>query len=294
MTTNPPAAQHRKRDCTFPVLWNLGLITLGSALTGFAVKGIAQPQGLLTGGASGMSLFLYYVFGGLTTGQWFLLVNVPIFILGWVYVSRRFFFYSLYGMAAVAFFIEILPWQIHLSDPWLAVFTCGTIQGSGVGIALRSLGSTGGTDILAVILKQRYNLAIGKFKFFSDGSLFAMGFSVLDPEHMLYSVAMIFVTSVAVDYSLNAFNERKLAIIISNNPQAILADVLQKLDRGATLLHGRGGYSGQPKEVVLTMINNIQLKRLEELVYSCDPDAFLIIGSGFNVLGRGFSTRKIY
>ncbi|MGE4554430.1 MAG: YitT family protein [Desulfovibrionaceae bacterium] len=284
----------RMRDHTFSVPWNLALITLGSALIGFAVKGIAQPQGLLTGGASGLGLFLYYVFGGLTTGQWFLIINVPIFVLGWVFVSRRFFFYSLYGMAAVTFFIEVIPWQVRLDDPWLAVFTCGATLGTGVGVALRSLGSTGGTDILAVILKQRYNLAIGKFKFFTDVSLFVVGFFVLDPERMLYSAAMIFVTSIAVDYSLNVFSERKLALIISDNPRAILADVLQKLDRGATLLHGQGGYSGQPKEVVLTMVNNIQLKRLEELVYASDPHAFLIIGSGFNVLGQGFSTRKIY
>ena len=241
-----------------------------------------------------MSLFAYYVFGGLTTGQWFLLLNVPIFILGWVYVSRRFFFYSLYGMGAVTFFIEIIPWQVPLHDPWLAVFTCGVVLGTGVGMALRSLGSTGGTDIVAVILKQRYNFAIGKFKFFMDLVLFTVGFFVLDPERMLYSAAMIFVTAIAVDYSLNVFSERKLALVISNNPDAILADVLQKLDRGATLLHGQGGYSGQPKKIVLTMVNNIQLKRLEELVYASDPHAFLIIGSGFNVLGQGFSARKIY
>lgn len=284
----------RLRGRGFSIPYNLLLITVGSALIGFGVKAVAIPHGFITGGMSGAALLVYYIVGQLTTGQWFWLLNLPIFLLAWWMVSRRFFFYSLYGMAAVGLFVDIMPQPLVIQDTWLAVFTCGVFIGVGAGTALRSLGSTGGTDILAVIAYRRFNTNIGKFRFLVDLGIFAVGFSFLDLELMLYSLAMTFVTGAVVDYSLNVFSERKMAMVIANNAEEVMKDVLDKLHRGATYLEGRGGYSGRRKKVIMVMVNNIQLKRLEEIVYSHDPNAFLIIGSGYNVLGKGFSSRKVY
>lgn len=284
----------RLRGRGFSIPYNLMLITLGSALIGFGIKAVAIPHGFLTGGMSGVALLVYYVVGGLEPGQWFWLLNLPIFTLAWWLVSRRFFLYSIYGMAVVGLFVDIMPQCLDIQDTWLAVFTCGVFIGLGAGMALRSLGSTGGTDILAVIANKRYNINIGKFRFLVDLAVFAAGFGFLDLELMLYSLAMTFVTGAVVDYSLNVFSERKMALVIAQNTEAVMRDVLDKLHRGATYLEGRGGFSGKRKQVIMVMVNNIQLKRLEEIVYSHDPDAFLIIGSGYNVLGKGFSSRKVY
>ncbi len=284
----------RLRTLTFGVPWNLMLLTFGSFLIAFSVKAVAVPHGLLTGGMSGIGLLFYYAFGGLSAGQWYLLLNLPVFVLGWVFVSRRFFFYSLYGMVAVSIFIDLIQYTMPIQDIWLAVLTGGGIMGAGVGVALRSLGSTGGSDILAVICKEKLNMSMGAFEFWFNLIGFVGGFAFLAMDVVLYSIAMTFVIAVAIEYVMGMGSERKMVIVVSDHSDDIRRGILDKLDRGVTMLKGTGGWSGDPKEVVLTMISSMQLKRLEELVYTIDPDAFFIMGSGFHVLGQGFSSRKTY
>ena len=279
---------------TFGVPWNLALLTIGGFLIAFSVKAVAMPHGLLTGGISGISLLCYYAFGTLTTGQWYFLLNLPVFVLGWVFVSRRFFFYSLYGMIISSVFIDIIPWEIKFDDIWLAVIIGGGILGAGVGVALRSLGSTGGADILAVICKEKFNMSMGSFELWFNITGFLGGFVYLDAHIVFYSIAMTFVIALGIEYVLGMFSERKMVMIISDHHAAVNAAILTDLDRGVTLLDGHGGYTGDPKKVVLTMISSMQLKELEELVYTIDPEAFLIMGSGFHVQGQGFSSRKVY
>lgn len=282
------------RDFTFSIPWNLGMITLGAAIIAFAVKAMAVQSGFLTGGMSGLALLVYYIFPVFSPGVWYFILNVPVFIIGWVFVSPRFFFYSLYGMAVVSFFVEIIDYTVPIQDPWLLMFTCGTIMGIGVGISMRSLGSTGGVDILAVLCREKFNMSIGTFDFLFNLSVFSAGFLYLDLRVMLLSTAMAFITSWVTDYCIGLFTERNMVMVISDKPQEILDAVLVKLDRGATLLKGQGGYSKDEKQVVMTMINSVQIKRLEELIYEIDTEAFTIMGSGFHVLGRGFSSRKVY
>lgn len=289
-----PDLKDRLRALTFGVPWNLMLLTFGSFLIAFAVKSVAMPHGLLTGGMSGIALLCYYAFGELSTGQWYLLLNLPVFVLGWVFVSKRFFLYSLYGMFVVSIFIDLITYTMPITDIWLAVFTCGGLLGAGVGIALRSLGSTGGADILAVICKEKFNMSMGSFEFWFNLIGFIGGFLFLSLHIVLYSVAMTFIIAIAIEYVMGMFSERKMVLIISEKPDELRKVILEKLDRGVTLLKGTGGWTGDPKEVILTMVASIQLKRLEELIYTIDPQAFTIMGSGFHVLGQGFSSRKIY
>ncbi|WP_147819041.1 YitT family protein [Salidesulfovibrio onnuriiensis] len=289
-----PALEERFRKITFGIPWNLFLLTLGSWLIAFSVKAIAVPHGLLTGGMSGLGLLVYYIVGGLTPGQWYFVLNVPVFVLGWVFISKRFFFYSLYGMVVSALFLDMITYTMPIQDVWLAVLACGSILGVGAGLTLRTLGSTGGSDILAVICKEKLNMSIATFEFWFNFLVFVVGFAWLNPHIMLYSIAMTFVTAVAIDYVMRMFGEREMVLIITDYPDAIVQGIFDRLDRGVTLLEGRGGYTGDRRQVVLTMVTSVQLKRLEELVYTVDPEAFTIMGSGFRVLGRGFSSRKVY
>lgn len=282
------------RTFTFSVPWNLMMLSLGAFLIAFAVKAVAVQHGLLTGGMSGIALLCYYAFGGLTTGQWYLALNLPVFVLGWVFVSRRFFFYSLFGMFMTSVFIDIIPWTLPIEDIWLAVLTGGGAMGAGVGVALRTLGSTGGADILAVICKEKFNMSMGTFEFWFNMIGFVGGFVYLEMTIVLYSIAMTFVIAITIEYVVGMFSERKMVMIVSDTPEPVKRAILDDLDRGVTLLDGTGGWSGDPKKVIMTMISSIQLKQLEQLVFAIDPDAFFIMGSGFHVQGRGFSSRKVY
>jgi uncharacterized membrane-anchored protein YitT (DUF2179 family) len=282
------------RQLTYSVPYNLLLLTAGSVIFGIGVKAIALPHGLITGGISGVALLLYYWTGWLKPGLWYFLINTPIFILGWFFVSRRFFFYSLYGMLIMTLAMDWVSFTIPVTEPVLAVLAGGTLIGTGSGIILNSLGSGGGNDIIAIILNQRFNFRIGTFFFLFNITLFAFSLGRLPLDMVLFSLAMSFVTSQMVDYFLSIFNQRKLILIISERAEAIAAEILSRIHRGATYLEGRGAFSGRKKDVLLTVVNNYQLKRVEELVFNLDPDAFVIMENTFNVLGKGFSHRKVY
>jgi uncharacterized membrane-anchored protein YitT (DUF2179 family) len=274
--------------------YNLLLISVGSLIFGIGVKGIALPHGFISGGVSGLSLLVYYWTGLFSPGLLYFILNVPIFILGWRYVSRRFFGYSLYGMAALTLAMDFMDVNIAIQDPMLAVLAGGCLIGAGSGIILHSLGSAGGNDVIAVILNQRFNIRIGSFLFLFNIGLFALSLGHLPVDLVLFSLAMSYVASQMVDYVLNFSNQRKMVLIISDHIHRIAPEILSRLKRGATLLEGHGAYTGSEKKVLLTVIHNFQLKRLEELVYTIDTEAFVIIENTMNVIGRGFSKRKIY
>jgi len=278
----------------FSILWNLFLITTGTFLLGVGLKAIAIPHGFITGGMSGLGLLIYYFTHTLTPGTWYLIVNIPVFILGWLFVSRRFFFYSLYGAAALTAAIDLISFTIPVKDPVLALLAGGVLVGAGAGIVLRSLGSNGGTDIIGVILNQKFNIPIGRFSFVFNLVLFSAGFSIMEIDSMLYSLAMSFLTAQVVDYFLSMFSQRKMVLVISEKSGDIAPLVLEKLKRGATFLDGQGAYSGRPRKILMTVVHNLQLKRMEEIVFSIDPEAFMITENTFNVLGKGFSKRKVY
>ena len=276
------------------VLWNLFLISAGSIVFGIGLKSIAIPHGFITGGLSGLTLLFYYISGLLSPGLWYLIVNIPMFLLGWIHVSRRFFFYSLYGMTVLSLAIDLIGFTLPIKEPILAVLAGGVLMGAGPGIILHSLGSAGGMDIVAIILNQKYNVRMGTFYFGFNIVLFAFSFGFLNADLVLYSLFMSFISSQTLDYVLSFSNQRKMVFIISDLNDRIAKEIQSRLNRGITFLNGSGAYTGREKKVILTVVHNYQLKRVEEAALSIDPDAFVITENTFNVLGRGFSKRKVY
>ncbi len=283
-----------KKQLLSSVLWNLFLLTTGSVITAVGFNAIVIPHGFITGGLSGLCLLFYYVTHLLSTGIWYLLVNIPLFLFGWVKISHRFFFYSLFGMVAFSLALDLISFEIAIKDPFLAILAGGSIMGVGGGIALHSLGSLGGLDIVSITLNQKYGIRIGSFLFAFNLVLFGFSFTMLDTDLVLYSIALSYVSSQVLDQVLTMFNQRKMIMIISDFHNEIADAIKDKLNRGATFLDGSGAYSGKDKKVILTVVHNYQLKRLEEAVLSIDPQAFMITENTFNVLGQGFSKPKTY
>ncbi len=273
---------------------NLLLITTGAFIFAIGVKAVVIPHGLITGGVSGVGLLVYYLTGKLSPGIWYFIINIPIFLVGWIYVSRRFFWYSLFGMAALSVFLDLISFQIPIQDLFLVVLAGGTIMGAGAGISLHSLGSFGGNDIIGIFLNQKFSIRLGSFFFIFNLIVFTFSLGVLELDIVLYSLAQSFVLSQVVDYVLTMFNQRKMVWIVSDRYEAIAKVIHDKLHRGATFIEGSGTYTGQPKKLVLSIVHNFQLKRLEEAVYAIDPQAFVIMENTYNVLGKGFSHRKVY
>ena len=277
------------------LLYDLFLMTAGSLVISLAVMGLFVQNGFMTSGVFGTGMLIYYGTGIASPAIWYALACVPVVLIAWFMVSRRFFFYSIYAIVATALTVEFIPWPtIPLTDPLLVAAAGGAISGLGAGMILRSQGNDGGVSILAIAMHQKFGLGIGQVTFAYNFVLFLFGLFILPLDKILYSIIAMFITTQTMEYVASLFNERKMAIIIS--PQAgLIADrIMDDLNRGVTLLSGKGGFTGQNRQVILTVIHNYQIKRLEEAVFSVDQQAFVIIESTFNVLGSGFSRRKIY
>ena len=161
-------------------------------------------------------------------------------------------------------------------------------------MVLRSLGSNGGLDIAGIILYQRFNVGLGKTFFFYNCLLYGTCFLTVDNDLVIVSMIAMFIASLTIDYCLSLFNQRKMTMIVSEKPEEIADLVMQHLKIGATMLSGVGAHKRVGKTVLMIVINNIQLKRLEEIVFTSDPHSLFIVENTFSVLGSTFSKRKIY
>jgi uncharacterized membrane-anchored protein YitT (DUF2179 family) len=185
----------KKKAIVFSVAWNLILLTAGAVVLAIGIKAIAIPHGFITGGFSGLSLLIYYVFKGLSPGIWYFVLNIPLFIAGWIFLSRRFFFYSLFGMVVLTVAIDLIPFTIPIHDKLLAALAAGALIGAGAGTYLHSFGSAGGSDIIAIVLNQKFNVRIGRFYFYFNLVLFGLSFGFLDIDIILFSLILSFVVS---------------------------------------------------------------------------------------------------
>jgi uncharacterized membrane-anchored protein YitT (DUF2179 family) len=282
------------QNITYSVPWNLFLITLGSVILAIGLKSIIIPHGMITGGFSGLSILLLYYSDTFTPGLWYLLLNIPVFIIGWKFISKRFLYYSLYGMIVLTISLDLTNFKIEIADPWLAALAGGILSGAGIGIVFRSLGSSGGNDIISILLNQKFGIRIGTYNFIFSFVLFLFSFGTLETDLILYSMATSYIASLVMEYFMTLFNQRKMVIIISEKSRPIADAITKKLNRGATFLKGEGAFTGKSKDIILTVVHTFQIKRIEEVVFGIDPDAFLITENTLNVLGKGFSQRKVY
>ncbi len=276
------------------VVWNLALLTLGSVISAFAINAFAVPNGFIGGGLSGLALLLNNFHDGLSVGEIYFLLNIPLMFLGWMLISRRFIWYTLYGMVCLSVSLVVVQFPVHLEDKFLAALAYGAVSGVGWGFGLRSLGSLGGMDVVGLVLHRRFNISIGSVNAVFSAAVFLVGLACLDVPQVLYSLASVFVASWVLDYSLGMFAQKKVLLIVSDKPEAICSMIGDKLHRGCTLLQGKGGFTGTDRQVLLTVISTMQVKQLEDAVYEIDSKSFVITLNALNVLGEGFSMRKCY
>jgi uncharacterized membrane-anchored protein YitT (DUF2179 family) len=282
------------KDFTYSISWNLLQIICGSILSAIALKGIALPHHFIPGGLFGASSLIFYTTGLGSIAGWYLLLNVPMFLIAWRGISNRFLWYSLTAMLVFTLAYALIDLDLHINNQLYAAVACGLLSGLGVGIVLRSLGSNGGLDVVAVWLYQKFNIGIGKLYFVFNSLLYLASLVYLDIDLIIASLIMMFCTSAAMEQTLSLFSQRKVVFIVSDQFESIARAIREKLFIGSTFLHGSGAYSGEPKSILMTVINNIQLKRLEEVVFTIDENALFIVDNTFNVLGKTFSKRKIY
>jgi uncharacterized membrane-anchored protein YitT (DUF2179 family) len=282
------------KDLRFSVSWNLFLLTAGSILYIIGMNGIVMHHSFIPGGLYGFCIFVYYKIDILSPGTWYFLFNIPLFILGWLYISRRFLLYTTYSVIVITIASKLIVIDFGITNQLYAAIAGGFVIGAATGIILRSIGSAGGLDIVAIILNKHFNIGIGKTYMAFNVFLFSLVMSQYGADIFIASILLAFVASSSVNYVLTLSNERKIVYIISEKSQEIAVEVIEGLKLGATKIQAKGAYSGQDREIVMTITNNLLLKRLEEAVFSIDEDALFIVENSYNVIGSNFTKRKIY
>jgi len=276
------------------IAWNCFLMSLGSFICAVAINGIVVPKHFLSGGVIGLCLTVYYFLERIDVGWLYLILNIPVFVMAWVRISRRFFFYSLFGMAVFSLALLVTKVTIPVHDKMLAAILGGVISGIGSGIIFRSHGSAGGLDIISIFLNQKFSIRLGQTILAFNSVILLVCAVLFAIDLALYTLVYIFVATYVIDVVLVGLNQRKTVFIISDHSKEIAEEILKQMHRGATFFKGEGAYSHKPRDIIYTAITMKELTRLKDLIFSLDKDAFVVINDTKEVLGRGHEMRKIY
>lgn len=268
------------------------IITLCEVVNALAFQSLIVPAKLLSGGVVGTALLLNQLLG-LPIGLQTVIYNIPIFLIGYRFLGRRFIFLSIIGVVTFSFFADNFHPPVATSDLLLIAIFGGIATGIADGIIMRSGGSTGGFDIVGLIINKRFGISVGQVFLAFNGVIIALGaIANQNVELALYTLIMLFVSSRTIDTMLRT-TPRPVALIVSGKHEEIAAKLLHDLGRGVTYLQGSGAYTSIPYQVMLCVLSRFELVDLRHLVHEIDPNAFTIILDASDVLGQ-FEQRSIF
>ena len=270
----------------------LGMILFGSVCYAIGFDLFLMLHQVNAGGVSGASMLICAALGWdggvgiLTLG-----INVPLFLLGYRYLGKRFFVGSIVGTIATSAFIELcarIP--APQTDIMLGVLYGGVLVGLGLGVVFYAGASTGGVDIIASLLRKKFrSISVGNLMLAVDSAVIILtGVVYRDINKTLYSALTLFLCTTVLDAVIFGLNDSTVALIISDSYAVIAREIEDKLARGVTMLSGYGGYTGAEKMVLLVAVRKQQTTQLKMLVERIDPEAFLILQRSHQVLGNGF------
>ncbi|WP_442601077.1 YitT family protein [Paenibacillus sp. KN14-4R] len=280
----------------FSRLRNLIPISLGTAIFAFGLHFFVIPNKLMEGGVTGIAILLNYIFDfrpSITS----LLLNIPLFVIGWRYLGRNAMYYTIYGTISLSFFLWIM--EVLIGHGWLTPFYtehdyilaalyAGVTIGTGLGIVFRFGGTTGGVDILARIYSKKGGRSVGQFIFTSDVIIIGSSLFYITLDKVLYTLVTVFIASRVIDYIIEGAYEAKAFTIVTTHSDAIAQQITSQMERGVTLFHAQGAYSKEDKKVVYCVVSRSEIRALNEIVRAIDPRAFIIISNVHDVLGEGF------
>ena len=278
----------------FRRIWPWILVGIGSYAMSRAFTIFFVPNGIAPGGVTGIAT-LIHVTTGASVGVVSLLLNVPLFLLGYRQGGKEFMAKTIVATALVSVFIDYLPGRFSLAgqgdgDMLLATVYGGLLLGVGMGLVFRAGATTGGTDLAASLIhKKLHAVRIAGVLFALDIWVVIASAFVSDMRVALYSLAAIFLSAKVTDFVQTGLDGSKASYIISEQGDAIKAAIMARLERGVTVLEARGGYTGQSKSVLFCVTANREVTQLKTLVAEVDPEAFVIVTPATEVMGEGFA-----
>jgi len=275
-------ASHPALDWT----WRIAVILFSDLVGAVAVNNFLTPAHILAGGVTGVAQILHHYVPALGVGTMYFVFNIPLFILGYRYLGRRFIFQTgiaILGFSALADFV-----RLHFStptDPLLMGLYGGVLTGLSSGLVIRVGGSMGGTDIVSLVVHRLTGRNIGSVSFVMNAAIVLLSMLVFGVPAGLYTLVSMYAASRVVS-GLMHFQQRKTALIVTSKPSEVASAIGQRLVRGSTVMRAYGAYTQRERGVLLCAMTHLEIADLKEIVQSLDPDAFITILDTTEVIGR--------
>jgi uncharacterized membrane-anchored protein YitT (DUF2179 family) len=288
-----------QKEQIFSKRWlkHYSLIVIGSFILAAGFVLFITPYKIVPGGVYGISIVLHYLFGT-PVGMVALAFDIPLTIIGIKVLGPRFGMKTVVGFVLTAVFVDGLTYfygtePLVEGDALLSSIFGGLFLGVGLGMIFKSRATSGGTDIVAMMISKYTRLPVGQLMIAVDSAIVLIGLAVFqDWKIPLYSLIVIFITGKVIDTILEGMNYDKVLLIISEKTTEIRDKIIIDLNRGGTLLNGQGLYNHQDRQIVFTVVNRRETVMLQDYIHRIDPKAFVTVINANEILGEGFKSLK--
>ena len=278
------------------LLWSYFMITVASAIYAVGFNWFYMPNDIAFGGITGVGQIINAILPWAPIGTVVIILNIPLFILGWRLYGGHLLLSSLYAMAVSSLFIDLVNsfWTFEPMDSLLACIFGGILMGASLGLVFQQGATTGGTDLIARLLKLKISwLPMGRLLMATDlVVIVATAIAFGSIYSALYGLVALYIASIVMDRMLYGLDSAKVAYIISDHFKEIADALVNDLDRGVTILQGQGAYSRAEKKVLMCAFKQRQIVSIKRMVKQLDPSAFIIVCDAYEVLGDGFREYK--
>ena len=272
------------------------MVIIGTGILAISIQNFYDPIGLVTGGFTGLAIVIKtasaaVVPGGIPLWLTNVVLNVPVFILSYIIMGKKFVGRTLFGTAMLSAWLYIIPpVDLARGDMLLAAVFGALFSGAGMGIILRGHATTGGTEMVACLIHKKMikHYSVVQIMQILDGLIVCLGLFQYGLRATMYAMIAIFVTTKVSDAILEGFKYSKAAYIITDHHKEIADRIMREIDRGVTGMSARGMYTGQDKLVLYCVVSRREIVQVEEIVTEIDPNAFVIVSDVSEVLGEGF------
>ncbi|NQU32971.1 MAG: YitT family protein [Bacteroidetes bacterium] len=288
-----------QKDKLFSLRWirNYSMILIGAFIMASGFVLFITPYKIVPGGVYGISIVLHYMLGT-PVGAMALVFDIPLTIIGIKVLGPRFGMKTVVGFFATAIFMDTLTYfygvePLVVGDALLSSIFGGLFIGVGLGLIFKAKATSGGSDIVAMIISKYTKMPLGQLMIIVDSLIVLVGLIAFkDWKIPLYSLIVIFITGKVVDVILEGMSYDKVLFIVSDKTQEIRDKIVNDLNRGGTLVNGEGMYSGKEKSVIFTAVNRREMSMLQEFIHQIDPMAFVTVFNSNEILGNGFKSLR--
>ena len=279
VTHNYPVKKHIR---------NVLMMILGSLInvTGYSI--FISANNLLAGGVWGIAGIINHFVPAVPMAVFIIALNLPLLIWGWNKINTRFALYTIFCVALQSVLLLFMPDLLphYVNDPILACVFGGLLIGAGSGLVVRYHGSGGGSEIVGIILKSKYDISVGTIGLVVNAAVVLLAGFIFGFEPAMYTMVELYITSVAFGQVLEGINRKRDMTIITEKGEELTKRLLYECGRGVTVINGEGGFTHRPKQVLLVVLSRFEMSAIKEIIAETDPNAFVCVNQTYEVLGR--------